>query len=223
MSIIKVNYKVASTSYAINKILKKLNAISLISFDTETQSLYSQQEIKQAKQVINKGIIEYDRTEQKLIKQIARASGLSNPDIVKVTHFIFGISEDFSYILIANSYYEELRIWKWLATYKGKVVIHNSLFDLKIMYNRIGKLPSDYEDTQLMLKTLINDADDFKARIGLKHVMGSYYDPGWAVLDDEGYNSTDYKKASFLNYCAIDGASTYKLYQLILDQTKEQS
>lgn len=220
MSIIKVNYEVAITPYAINKILKKLDAIPLISFDTETQSLYSQQEIKHAKQIISKSITEYDKTEQKLIKQIARASGLSNPDIVKVTHFIFGISEDFSYILIADSQDKELRIWKWLATYKGKVIIHNSLFDLKIMYNRIGKLPLDYEDTQLMVKILINDADDFKSRTGLKVLMQPYYDPKWTMLDEEGYNITDYKKETFLRYSAIDGASTYKLYQLILNQIK---
>lgn len=221
MSIIKVDYEVAATEFKAIALLRKLNELPLLSFDTETQSVYTQEEITEAKKEVKRGLADYSREDSKLIKQVAKASGLSNPDIVKVTHFIFGVSEKFSYIIIANNSKEELRIWKWLANYKGKLLIHNALFDLKLMYNRVQCLSKDYEDTQLMVKTLINDADDFKSRVGLKHLMGRYYDPGWTLLDDEGYNSTDYKKASFLTYCSIDGASTWKLYHDMLEQLKE--
>lgn len=222
MSTIHVNYESAATVFKATIFLDKLKSYQLLSFDVETQALYSQSEIKQAKSIVNKGTSNYSRNESKLLKQIARASGLSNPDIVKVTHFIFGISEDFSYIIIANSPYEELRVWNWLAKFPGKLLVHNCLYDLKIMYNRIGKLPQDYEDTQLMAKTLINDADDFQSRVGLKVLMQPYYDPKWTMLDDEGYNITDYKKESFLRYSAIDGAATFKLYQLLLEQVNQQ-
>jgi len=216
MGIINVNYEVASTSYTIGQMLRKLSGIPLLSFDTEVQSVYSQEEIKEAKQLVkSKEFPEYSRDDQKLLKQVAKASGLSNPSLVKVTHFIFGVSEDFSYILISTNPQTEQRIWEWVSNYQGKLVIHNALFDLKIMYNRVQQLPLDYEDTQIEAKCLINDADEFKARVGLKLLMGEYYDPKWTLLDEEGYNSTDYKKESFLNYAAIDGAATFKLYQLL--------
>lgn len=222
MGIIHVNYEVASTPYKIGQILKKLEMYDFLSFDTETQALYSQEEIKEAKNLIkSKEFSEYPRSDQKLLKQIAKVSGLSNPFLVKVTHFIFGTSEDFSYILISTDHQTEQRIWNWLTTYKGKLAIHNSLFDLKIMYNRTHQLPINYEDTQIKAKCLINDADEYKARTGLKLLMGDYYDPKWALLDDEGYNSTDYKKESFLNYCAIDGAACYKLYTMLQNLPKE--
>jgi len=216
MGIINVNYEVASTSYTIGQMLRKLSGIPLLSFDTEVQSVYSQEEIKEAKQLVkSKEFPEYSRDDQKLLKQVAKASGLSNPSLVKVTHFIFGVSEDFSYILISTNPQTEQRIWEWVSNYQGKLVIHNALFDLKIMYNRVQQLPLDYEDTQIEAKCLINDADEFKARVGLKLLMGEYYDPKWTLLDEEGYNSTDYKKESFLSYAAIDGAATFKLYQLL--------
>ena len=222
MSTIHVNYEVAATVFKATAFLDKLKSYQLLSFDVETQALYSQSEVKQAKSIVNKGTSNYSRDESKLLKQIARASGLSNPDIVKVTHFIFGISEDFSYIIIANSPYEELRIWNWLAKFPGKLLIWNALFDLKIMYNRVQSLPKDYEDAMLAYKTLVNDADDFKAKVGLKNVMGSYYDPGWAILDDEGYNITDYKKESFLKYAATDGCATFKAWSLIQEETQKE-
>jgi len=222
MSIIHVDYEVASTDYKINQVLKKLSSEPLIAFDIEDQSLYSQQEITEAKkQIKSQEFPLYTREDQKLLKQIAKSSGLSNPRLVKVTHFNISISEDYSYILIITSPRSELRVWNWLASYQGKTVVHNATFDLKVMYNRTGELPLDYFDTQLATKCLVNDADEFKARVGLKLLMGSYYDPKWTALDEEGYNITDYKKASFLNYCAIDSASTYKLYQLLQEQLKE--
>jgi len=202
MSIIHVDYEVASTDYKINQILKKLSSEPIIAFDLEAQSLYAQSEIAAAKKQIKlPEFLEYSREDQKLLKQVAKSSGLSNPRLVKVTHFNISISENYSYILIITNPRSELRVWNWLATYSGKTLVHNATFDLKFMYNRIGKLPLDYEDTQLAAKCLINDADEFKARVGLKLLMGDYYDPKWTLLDEEGYNSTDYKKASFLKLC----------------------
>jgi len=223
MGIIHVNYEVASTNYGISRMLQKLNNYNIMSLDLETQSVYSQEEIKEAKQLVkSKEFSEYSRDDQKLLKQVAKASGLSNPTLVKVTHFIFGVSEDFSYILISTNPQTEQRIWEWVSNYQGKLVLHNALFDLKIMYNRVQQLPLGYEDTQIEAKCLINDADEFKARTGLKLLMGDYYDPKWVLLDEEGYNSTNYKKESFLRYAAIDGASTFLLYTMLTNSTNNE-
>jgi len=219
---IKVNYEVASTTFKIQTFLEKLSSYDIISFDTETQSIYTKEERKQADKLVQlwkkdkQAEAEYPRNEQKLIRQIAKSSGLSYPELVKVTHFIFGVSESFSYIVICYDIQTELLIWNWLNNYKGKIVIHNALFDLKIDYHRTGKLPKNYDDTQLMAKVLLNDADEFEGKTGLKHLMGSYYDPKWTMLDEDGYDVVDYKNEAFLRYCAIDGCSCYLLHTLLI-------
>lgn len=225
---IDVTYDLATTGFKTNTMLRLLESEPLLAFDTETQAIYSQAEIQEAKSLIKQWKNDpttqegYTKEDIKLTKQIARVSGLSYPSLVKVTHFIFSCSINHSYIIIPNSYNEEMRIWEWIKNYKGTLIVHNSLFDLKIMYERLKQLPKNYEDTQLIAKTLINDADDFNARTGLKTLMNGYYDPKWAMLDDEGYNPEDLQKKSFLNYCAIDGCSTYYLYQLLQAEIKKK-
>ena len=221
---INVTYNLATTWFKTKRILDKLASEPLLAFDVETQSLWSQEEIKEANKIVNKfksGELkenEFTQNEVKLIKQIARSSGLSYPSLIKVTHFIFSHSKDHSYIIIPNSHREELQIWKWLANYKGKLLVHNTLFDLKIMYERIQTLPVDYEDTQLMARVLTNDADEFESKVGLKHLMGSYYSPKWTMIGEDGYFVKNLKNEAFLRYSAIDGASTFYLYELLHEE-----
>ena len=207
---IKVNYKVYSTDYSIMKVLKTLNDTPIISFDLETQSLYSVEQKKEAKELL-KEELSYEDT--KFCKQVANSSGLSNPRLIKATHFLFGTSKSDAIICIANTRKTEEMIFKWLSEYKGKTIVWNSLFDLKIMKNRIDKLPLDFEDPMLLLKSLINDVDDWNAKVGLKDFMGQYYDPKWTMIDT--YDVTDYKDKAFLRYCAIDAAATYYGYEII--------
>jgi len=229
MSIIHPTYTLASSHYRIKQLLNELSSYSLLSFDTETRSVYSKEERSIASKLVEQwkkdkqAESNYTRSEQRLIRQIARSSGLSYPELVQITHFIFGISETHSYIFICTDPQIEFTIWNWLSNYSGKLVIHNSLFDLKIMYNRIGKLPSNYDDTQLMARCLLNDADEFESKVGLKHLMADYYDPKWSLLAED-YEISDLKSETFLQYCSIDGCGTWKLYHMLqheLDQLKE--
>jgi hypothetical protein len=210
---IHVDYEIHTTDFSIKKALKKLDAYSLLSFDCETQSRYSIEQKKEARELL-KGELSYEDT--KLCKLVARSSGLSNPRLIKVTHFIFGTSKSDAVILIANSLKTELLIYSWLSKYKGKLLVWNSLFDLKIMYQRVDKLPIDYEDPMLLLKTLINDVDEWNAKVGLKDFMGPYYDPKWTMIDT--YDVIDFKDEAFLKYCSIDGAATYYGYELIKEK-----
>ena len=210
---IDVKYKIYSTDFTIKKVLDGLNDNNCLSFDLETQSLYSIEQKKEARELL-KNDLSYEDT--KLCKLVARSSGLSNPRLVKATHFIFGISKDESIICIANSRRTEILIFNWLAKFKGKTLIWNSLFDLKIMYERVKKLPLDYEDPMLLLKSLINDVSDWEAKVGLKDFMGSHYDPKWTLIDT--YDIVNYKDKAFLRYSSIDGAATYYGYELIKEQ-----
>lgn len=214
MSYIKVKYEVFNTLFSIRKKLKELNKIRVLGFDTETRSAYSQEEIKEAKHLLKKPEL-VDPEYLIDIKLVARSSGLSHPSIIRTTHFIFGISEDESVILVAPDSKTEMLLWEWVANYTGKFLIHNSSFDLKICYQRTGKLPVDFEDTQLLAKCFINNAENWKSKVGLKELMGGYYNPRWSMYED--YNIKNLNDKDFLEYCAIDGGSVVKLWYQLKD------
>lgn len=209
---INVTYEIASTNWTVRKILNQLEREPLLAFDTETAGVYSVEERELAKEALK---VKQENDVRKMAALIAANSGLSFPSLVNVTHFVFGTSEDHSKIIVANSEKEELTVWNWLAKYEGLLAIHNTLFDLKLMKHRVNCLPKNYEDTQLMAKCLTNNADSWKAKVGLKDLMGSHYDPAWTMLDE--YEPKNPKDPKFLIYAATDGAATYKLYQMILD------
>lgn len=209
MSFIKVTYEVYGTLFKINKVLKQLENYNVLSFDVETRSSYSTSEVQEAKDLLKQP--ETINPEYLiLVKQVAKSSGLSCPQLIHTTHFIFGISETKSIILVAPDKKTETALWNWVVSYAGKLLIHNTGFDLKICYQRTGRFPVDYEDTQLLAKCYINNADNWKAKTGLKVLMGTYYDPKWTLF--ENYDVKNLMDKDFLKYCAIDGCSTVKLW-----------
>ena len=141
---------------------------------------------------------------------------MSYPSLVNVSHFVFGLSRKQSIILIVNNEREELNVWNWIRNYKGLLLIHNTLFDLKVMYHRVGCLPEYYEDTQIMAKSLINNSNNWKSKVALKVLMGSHYSPEWTLIDE--YEPENPRDPKFLMYTAIDGASTFFLYELLQEE-----
>jgi len=212
MSYNTVNYQVYNTLYSINKILRVLNEHKILGFDVETRSIYTAEQVKEAKELLKhpKNINPCFLIN---VKKVAKSSGLSHPTLIRTTHFIFGITSTESVILIAHDEKTEMAIWNWIVKYKGKFLIHNSGFDLKICYQRTGKLPVNFEDTQLIAKCYINNADNWKAKVGLKVLMGGYYNPKWSMYED--YNIKNINDTDFLEYCAIDGSSVVMLYRLL--------
>lgn len=209
MSHIKVDYTVFNTLYNIKKELKVLETFPVLGFDVETRSAYTPEEIKEAKKLLKApDLIHPDHLIN--IKQVAKSSGLSNPSIILTTHFIFGLSENKTVILIAQDTKTEKMLWEWVANAENKLLIHNTGFDLKICWQRTGKLPVNFEDTQLLSKLYLNNAENWKSRVGLKVLMGSYYNPKWSLFED--YSVKDLNNKDFLEYCAIDGASVVKLW-----------
>jgi hypothetical protein len=215
---IKVDFQVCGTVWHIQKILKELYDYPILSFDTETRGVYTKQERKVASQVLS-GKISYD--DHKLASVIANNSGLSYPSLSEVTHFVFGTSSDTSVVIIVYSPHVEMLVWNWLISYRGLLLIHNALFDLKLMYHRTQSYPQYYEDTQLMAKSLTNHCDSWKAKVGLKDLMGSYYSPEWTLIDE--YEPENLRDPRFLRYSAIDGAATYKLYEMLLEEFKDEA
>lgn len=204
---IEVKYDVCITQRSINQKLVDLSNVMIMAFDIETKGLYLKQQRKEALKLLDTDL---DTYHHKLASVVANNSGLSFPSLVETTHFIFGLSEDTAVVLVPPNLHLEMQIWDWVRNYRGLLLIHNTLFDLKVMYHRIRCLPRRYEDTALMLKTVINNADVWKAKIGLKDVMGAHYAPAWTLFDE--YEPENPRDPKFLEYAATDGAATFKLW-----------
>ncbi len=212
--IIKVDYEVYSTAYSIRKHLPKLLAANkVMSFDVETRSIYDAEQREDAKEYLKE--LPTSDPYYKQAMMVSNSSGLSFPSLVRTTHFIFGENINKSHIFICTDDSLELYIWGMVAGYTGKWLIHNSLFDLRICYQKVGKLPKNYDDTMLMVKGLINHVNIYKAKTSLKELVGHKYPPAWSLYND--YEPTNLKNKSFLDYCAYDTSAVWALYELILE------
>lgn len=216
---IKVEYKVFSTLFAIKRELKRIEATyTEVSFDIETRSIYDKENRKLAKEV-NHDVIDIE--EENTLSLITNASGLSHPSIVRTTHVILGLSTDESVVFVIDDKLEQF-LFDWLVNTDLKIIIHNATFDLKMVHHRTGKFPKDFEDTQQLAKSIINDCNNYHSRTGLKLLVGKYFPPKWAMKEDTDYEVANLKDEDFLLYCAIDGAATLLLYRLLKDTINEK-
>ena len=218
-NIIDVEYVLYTSNYSIKMQLPKLlKKHKMLSFDTETRSVYNKETRKEASDYLKDSSPSDDLYRQARV--VAESSGLSFPSIVNTTHFIFGESRYKSHVIVCSDEKLELFIWNLVADYEGKLLVHNALFDLKIMYQRTKRMPKNYVDTSLLVKCLINHVNIWKCKTSLKELMGVYYSPKWLLMND--YEPVDLKNTKFLMYAAIDGSATYYLYELIQKQLEEE-
>lgn len=219
--ILKVNYKVINTMFMMKKFLKKVDSTGTpITFDLETRSIYPEETRTIAKTAI-KEEVDISIQRQNTLALVANSSGLSHPSIITVTHVIIGIDVDTSYVLIMNPKLEKL-VFNWLVKTDVKVIIHNASFDLKIVHHRTGKFPKDFEDSQQLAKSLINDCNNYHSRTGLKLLVGKFYPPRWSVKEETDYEVRDLKDKHFLEYCAIDGSSVHVLWNMLQESVSEE-
>ena len=213
MATIKVEYEVYSTLYAIKKALERVEAFNeTISFDIETRSIYTKTQRQLAKIYLKEDDLPIEKVNE--YTRILHSSGLSHPSVVQTTHIILGLDVNRSIIFVVDEKLERY-IFNWLVRTNLKVLIHNANFDLKMVYYRTGMYPKNYEDTQQLAKSLINDCNNYHSRTGLKLLVGSYYPPKWSMKEETDYEVKDYKDKDFLLYCAIDGAGTMLLYNIL--------
>ena len=210
---IKVDYKVYSTTVSALEALKELPYT--IALDFEVQSLYSNSDRIEAKELLKQ---ELDRPTERFCKLVAESNGLSYPSITKITHMIIGIDESTSIVIVISNSQMEKVLLNWIVSVKHHFLLHNASFDLKQVYVKTGKFPEHYDDTQLLAKIFINHADTWKANTQLKVLMGQYYTPKWTNI--EGYDNEDLKDEAFLRYSAIDGAATMLLWKQLQEEVE---
>jgi hypothetical protein len=217
---IVVTYEVYSTLFTIKKAIKHIEATQTkIGVDLETRSIYTKTQRNLAKTFLT-----YDDLPMEKINEYTRilySSGLSHPSIVKTTHIIIGLDFNKSIIFVVDEKLEKY-VFDWLVNTDLKIIIHNASFDLKLIHHKTGKFPKDFEDTQQLAKSLINDCNNYHSRTGLKLLVGNNYPPKWSMKEETDYEVKDYKDENFLLYCAIDGGAVRLLWSMLQKTIRDE-
>lgn len=189
----------------------------LIACDFEAASKYTdtQKEVMRLQLAdMQEGTLDYHH-----LKQQIDSSGLSHPSLVQITHFSLAISETEAYVVIITSPKMQSILLNWLVTTETTQIWHDASFDFRLIYYHTRKFPLNYEDTQVLAKTILNHVNNQKSMTGLKHLMGYKYG-AWAVSKDE-FNLSQMFKEHVLHYAAIDACATFALWNEIQDSLKE--
>ena len=206
--------------YMVKKALKEVEAsCTIVSLDLETRSMYTKAQRELAKIMIGTDNLSIQK--QNEYSRIIHSSGLSHPSMINVTHVILGLSDDHSIVFVIEDDRIERYVFNWLVYSNMRFIVHNASFDLKIIHYRTGRFPKDYEDTQQLAKSLINDCNNYHSRTGLKLLVGSHYPPAWSIKEETDFEVKNLKNEKFIEYAATDGAATLKLWSILQDTINE--
>ena len=194
-------------------IIRTLNSIEsdTIACDFETASKWSDLEKTQIKDYLEQYPDEIDRDETRELRQYLESSGLSHPSLTYVTHLSVAWSPTEAFVAILDTEQKRHVVLRWLTTTAKKQVWHNYSFDGKLIMYHTGTLSKDYEDTEVLSKTLLNHTNPLEAKSGLKHLMGYKYGD-WAVAKDH-FNIDNMYNEDLIKYAAIDACATYALWE----------
>lgn len=208
---IQVNYEYTNNLYKAKKWLQGLP--DLFAADFEVASKFTAKEKEHIKYKLDNYHLK-DESERILLQQLT-SNGLSHPSLTVITHLSIGWSDRDSYVIICDSPAIRNLVYQFLITTPKQQLWHNAVFDFKHIFYHTGVLPSNYIDTQLLAKSILNDADSFKDRTSLKELMGYAYGD-WAI-SKEDFTLEEMWSESMIKYAATDSPATYKLYHDILE------
>jgi Ribonuclease D len=204
MENIKVNYKYSDSTLSIKRMLSKLP--NLIACDFEISSKYD----KTKKELLN---IRYGYKPNRELLQKIISDGLSHPSLTVITHLSIAWSDRDSYVIICSNDNIRNLILNFLISTDKTQIWHNCIFDFKHIFYHCNYLPKNYIDTQLLMKSLKNDANSARDRVGLKELMLPYYG-SWGISKDNFTLEEQWNK-EMIRYAACDSCATYKLYEQI--------
>ena len=189
--------------------------VSTVACDFESASRYTEAE----KAEFTAQLETASRSEKHVLLQRINSDGLSHPSLSQLTHFSLAYSESEAYVFILDNPEIHSVVLDWIVTTELKQVWHNLCFDGKHIMHNTGKLPIDYEDSQILAKTLLNHVDNSKSATGLKHLMG-YKFGSWAVSSDN-FTLVNMYSPELIHYAAIDACATLTLWNEITSFLKD--
>ena len=208
---IQVNYEYTNNLYKAKKWLQGLP--DLFAADFEVASKFTAKEKEHIKHKLNNYHLK-DESKRILLQQLT-SNGLSHPSLTVITHLSVGWSDRDSYVIVCDSPTIRNLVYQFLTTTPKQQLWHNAVFDFKHIFYHTGVLPSNYIDTQLLAKSILNDADSFKDRTGLKELMAYAY-ADWAI-SKEDFTLEEMWSESMIKYAATDSCACMLLYDDILE------
>ena len=215
---IEVDYSYSSVPYVI---MNKLNSLpDTVACDFEAALRYTPEHLAEVRAYLdaNPDLPKYQQT---ILRAKLKATALSHPYYVWVTHLSIAWSESESFVAILDKQSTRDLVFNWLVTTDRKQIWHNASFDFKHLHYRTNKFPPSFEDTQLLAKTLVNHVDVWRANTGLKELAGHRYG-SWGV-SSELFTLANLHDETLLKYAATDSCATYFLWEAINRKIKEES
>ena len=206
---IVVNYEYTNNLYKAKQWLNNLP--DLFAADFEVASKFT----KKQKEVLKLRLENcYNNEKQRILLQQITSDGLSHPSLTVITHLSVGWTDRDSYVIVCDT--EQIRelILNFLITTNKLQLWHNSIFDFKHIKYHTNVIPLNYLDTQLLARSILNDADSFKDRTGLKELM-SYAYGEWALSKDD-FTLEEMWNPNMIKYAATDSPACFKLYSDIM-------
>jgi len=204
----------------IDVLTTKEKEYSVLAMDFEACSKWSNEEKEEMKQFLKDHDEDTSREEKRQIRQFIESDGLSHPSLAYVTHFQIAWNDHESFVAILPTDRHRQWVFRWLTKTDVKQIWHNASFDFKhILYNT-GRLPKNFDDTDILSKTLLNHVNILEAKTGLKHLMGYKYGD-WAISADS-FNISQMYDPDLIKYAATDPCATYALWEEIQESLKER-
>ena len=205
-SAIKVEYEYTDNISTAKQWLEELD--STFAADFEVAIKYTPKELKEFASKMEDESLPYLKRKEYGAK--CEATALGHPSHTTITHLSIANSIDFGRVIILNSDEITKLVLRFLTTTDKKQVWHNASYDFKHIEYYLLKFPKDYEDTQILYKTLLNHTDVLKAKTSLKGLAGAKYG-SWAIASDNFTLSNMYDEG-LLKYAATDACATYYLW-----------
>ena len=213
---IAISYKSTSSAYEANQFIREISQYSLIACDFEVAVKYSQADLDSYRSELE--TCTNKRRWQQLHSRL-NATALDHPSHCTLTHCSIAISESESYVFILDNPRITNRVVNFLVSTDIKQIWHNASFDFKHLYFQTGKMPIDYEDTQIFAKTILNHVESHQANTGLKQLAGARYG-AWGISEDN-FTVDSYYDPTMLLYAGTDACATYWLWNSINRHIKD--
>lgn len=187
------------------------------SSDFETAIRYTDKEVTEAKEKMLD--TKFSKKERVAYQVIANATALGHPYHCTITHCSVAYSNKNAYVFIIDSQEIADTVLGFLTSTEKKQVWHNYCYDGKFLCYYANGNAKNVEDTQVLSKTLINHVQVFKAKTGLKHLMGEFYGD-WGISADN-FTLAQQHDPEVIKYAAIDACATFKLWEHLNEFTQK--
>lgn len=214
---IHVNYEWTNDVKIAEKWLSKLDKVDMFAADFEAASHYTDEDLVKFKEIINNE--SYPYLKRKEAAACLASTPLDFPYHVDITHLSVAWSDSDSYVFVLDSFEITKLVLQFLVTTTVKQLWHNACYDFRLIYYFTGKMPKNYEDTQIYAKTIFNHVDVHKANTGLKELAGAMYG-AWGLSEDN-FTKAEMYTEKMLKYAATDACATYWVFNRIISNVDD--